>query len=923
MSVLRSVGRAASLVTAVLALGVIAACGGGGEDDARPAASADVKVMLGQALSADDVARLRVEVQGPGIPTALGMDLVRDGNTWNGTLHDIPAGADRFFTATAYDSASTVLYVGQAGPMAIQPGRVAAVVVLLQQANPPPPFENEAPIIDSLAVSTNEVEPGASVTFSAAAHDNNPGDTLTYAWSAPGGTFSAPAAASTTWTAPATEGVQRIQLEVRDSRNATATITVDLTVRHVGPSGRAAVTVRINTWPEVSAMMAAPSVLAVGRTTQLAASVGDPDGDSPFVFWVSTCEGTFDIVDSRTPTFTLSTEPLDARCVFTVYVSDVSGGFHSGHLTLQVGSGPQVNMQRVPVVDSVSQSAQQVDIGGLVTLGLTAHDPEGTALSVSWVASRGTVVATRGSGGSASADWVAPACFDGPAEVTAIITDASGAATDATFTVRPWFNSPCGEQTVLGHSSTYYVQADGSVVTRPTDLSSTTIIAWVPTAEGTYTLQGGLGLADGTFVIQDVESTPYLLQFGTTYYWTHSRTPDLSTVLAGRADLEPEPNGTLFNVDVAGLNPWDPNDDFQVSAFGAGLTYFGQECASPSLGPVVGSTVLTGSTRYDTSLFNCGNRIGRIDLARGDTVHVGQLVARPTAAGGLDLLREARRGFQISSGSPGGSVVSEGGAVTLTGTLAPQPTSSRSVEIHASEFEALVLAAHPRATLRNTLDLSVGAMPGFMRFGTYVGWFDLARGTSFTPGQQLITQELEFADPFPASWTRFASSFAAGSMSYSVPLAGGGNSLPASFRFTVYTHGPFAAGSALQLSPTVGPPRNPRLNGQAATEDGLQGVGESPLVTWEAPVLGAPTSYTVRLYRLSASSSTNATLRTQLGFFNTTGTQLRLPPGLLVAGRHYYLEVAADLRTGGDVSSPALDAPWSATASSFTGRFQP
>ncbi|WP_164011957.1 fibronectin type III domain-containing protein [Pyxidicoccus trucidator] len=919
MSVLRWFGRAASVVTAVLALGVFAACGG--DESTSRSASADIKVMLGQALSADDVARIRVEVQGPGISTALGMDLVRDGATWNGTLENIPVGADRVFTATAYDSASTALYWGQAGPMAIQADRVAAVFLLLQQANFPPPFENEAPIIDSLTVSTNEVEPGGSITLTAAAHDNNPGDTLTYAWSAPGGTFSAPAAASTSWTAPATEGVQRIQLEVRDSKNAAATITVDLTVRNVGLSGRAAVTVRVNTWPEVSAMMGAPSVLSVGRTTLLAASVSDPDGDTVGFFWASSCEGTFDDFDSRTPTFTLSAAPPDARCIFTVYASDTLGGYHVGNLTLQVGSGPQVNMQRVPVVDSVSQSAQRAFVGELVTLGLTAHDPEGTALSVSWVASQGILLATRGSGGSASADWLAPACFDSPAEVTAIITDASGAATDVTFTVLPWPGPSCGAQTVLGRSSTYFVQDDGSVVSRPTDLSVTLIIAWVPTAEGSYTEHYGQGLRDGTFVIHDVESTPYLLQFGSTYYWTHGRTPDLSSPLPGRADLEPEPDDTLFNLNLDGLNPWDSEDDLQVSAFGAGLSYFARECASPPLEPVVGSTVFTGSTGYDASLFNCGNRVGRIDLARGDTVHVAQLTTRPSTVGGLDVVREARRGFQISSGSPGGSVVSGGGAVTLTGTLAPQPTSSRTVQINASEFEALLLAAHPRATLRNTHDMSVGALPQFMRFGTYAGWFDLARGSLFTPGQPLVTQELEVSDPFPASWTRFASNVAAGSMSYSVPLAGGGNSVPASFRFTVYTHGPFQDGSAL-LSPQVGPPRNLRLNGQDATVDGLQGLGESPLVTWDAPVLGVPTSYMVRLYRLSV-SGTNGTLRSLMRSFITTDPQLRLPPGLLIPGRHYHLQVQANRRVGGDVSSPNLDAPWSSNAPAFTGRFQP
>ena len=57
-------------------------------------------------------------------------------------------------------------------------------------------------------------------------------------------------------------------------------------------------------------------------------------------------------------------------------------------------------------------------------------------------------------------------------------------------------------------------------------------------------------------------------------------------------------------------------------------------------------------------------------------------------------------------------------------------------------------------------DLSVGALPGFMELGTYSGWFDLARGTNSTPGQQFVAPALEVADPFPASWTRFAANIA-------------------------------------------------------------------------------------------------------------------------------------------------------------------
>ena len=153
--------QASSLAALLLAVSTLAACVDGTE--AELGARAELKVMLPQELSSANVAQVRVEVSGSGIPTPLLADLTPSGNTWSGTLNNIPAGPDRRFTATAFDASGTALYKGQSAATAIASGSTVSVAITLQPVTPQTPYENEAPIIDSLVVSANVVVPGGSV----------------------------------------------------------------------------------------------------------------------------------------------------------------------------------------------------------------------------------------------------------------------------------------------------------------------------------------------------------------------------------------------------------------------------------------------------------------------------------------------------------------------------------------------------------------------------------------------------------------------------------------------------------------------------------------------------------------------------------------------------------------------------------------
>ncbi len=911
MSPWNSNRRTVPLAVTVLALGFLAACSGNGNPNTPdPGARAEIKVMIPQNLSAADAARVRVEVRGPGIPTPVGMDLPLQGGSWQGTLVDIPAGLGRVFEAKAFDASSTLLYQGQTGPLTLSSGSTVSVAIMLQQVNPQPPFENVAPVIDSVVVSANQVTPSGTITLTATAHDDNPGDTITYAWTATAGTFSAPASAATSWVAPSTEGVQTLQLDVTDSKNTSARMSIDISVQRPGATGSAAVSVSFNTWPSVTAMTAVPSVLTLNVPSQIAAVVSDPDGDSLNFSWSSDCPGIFSQSWTATPSFTLFGPPFNGNlCTLSVSASDGRGGQHSGTLSLVVGPAPRANV--APQVDSTFKSSEQAGSSELVTMSLTAHDPESAALTFTWTMNQGAVLATRGTSTSSEVDWRAPACLEGPAVLTAAITDAAGATTYQQFSITPRAGSSCGGTAVTGVRNSHRVRADGGAIVVPMDLSSVTLGAWVPTPDGlSYNWRPGSGQASGTFLIPNVESTPYLLQLGSAYVWATSRTVDLSRADLGRPDAQLEPEATQLSLQLNGLSPWQANDDLQLHAANAGIGYFsGASCTSPSWTPPPPSDSLFLTFDYVSSLQNCGAPAARLDGGRGDVLYVTQLVSR--SAGGLDF-QEVRRSYQTTSLSGGG------GTLMLSGFMSQPPTTTRTVSYPASSFEALALAAHPSATLTTT-SVNLGTLPGYGQFGSFAGWPDLALANG-TAGQGDIVSSFTYGNPYPSAWPQFVTALSSARVPYSVVREDGSTSTPRSFSVYTYSQQP-VAGSTTSITPQVGPPRDMRINGAAATGE-LTSVGLAPLLSWTPPSVGTPNYYVVRLYELFA-TSTGGTSRLQVMSVTTAQAQVRLPPGVLVAGKTYYVQVSAVSQPSSDPNRPFINGPMYHFAMAVSGSFKP
>ncbi|WP_253908854.1 RCC1 domain-containing protein [Corallococcus exiguus] len=503
----------------VLALGlVLAACGG--QSMAVAEGSAQAVVTLPQALSASDVVRVELTVSGTGMTTRTDA-LVKTGGQWGGVLGQLPAGTGRTFSAQAFDASNVVRYAGQVTSVTIQASQTTAVTLLLQEVNAPPPFDNAAPRILSLAASPGTVAPGGQVTLQATADDPNSGDTLTYAWTAPSGNFSAPSSLTTSWTAPASAGQVVLTLTVTDSKSASASLSVTITVST--GNGSAAVNVSFNTWPQVSGVTATPSSVAVGQSTQLTASASDADGDSLSYEWTASCAGTWANATSATASFTPSAQPSGGTCTLSVTARDGRGGMGLGSLTIYVSTSPTTGQFPPEIVETFQSIASVPAQGGTVVFRARARDPQGSALSFTWATSTGSLGTATDTATTSEALWTAPSCVPAgnPPTVTTTVTNALGLSVSFVFSLQDGSTCAASSEARLtpGALHTLALKQDG------------TVWAWGynvygQIGDGTTTNRSTpvqvAGLTSVTALASGAYHTLALKQDGTVWAWGHN-----------------------------------------------------------------------------------------------------------------------------------------------------------------------------------------------------------------------------------------------------------------------------------------------------------------------------------------------------------------------------------------------------------------
>jgi len=494
-----------------LTVGLCAVLVGCSPEPAFVTGSAQMVAVVPSAAQAQSIAQVTVTVTGPDMAPVSGA-LVKGSGGWSALLSPLPAGSQRTFTAQAFDALNIMRFEGQVTGVTITGGQTVAVTLTLQEVTSPPDFNNNTPRITSLVASTNTVAPGGTVTLEASALDPDSGDTLTYAWTAQSGTFSAPASSSTTWTAPSTEGLVTLSVTVSDPHGATASLGVTLGVSTEGLGGGAAVTALLNTWPQVARVTAMPSSVEVGGSTEVTATVADADGDALTYQWSSGCEGVWTDASSPTARFTPTVQPPATggdcgRCPLTVTVSDGRGGNSSG--TLRICVEPPGSARFRPEFIGRSPASPTVPASPTLTLRVTARDAQDSPLSFSWTAGTGTLDAPASDATSSEVVWRAPSCMFPGAEpvVTVQVTNGLGLSASTRFELtgledcgtRGWLNPPPMRTRRQLHSMT--VLPDGRVLVAggynrdtPSMNSMTLAELWDPNT-GLWTPTGSMNVA--------------------------------------------------------------------------------------------------------------------------------------------------------------------------------------------------------------------------------------------------------------------------------------------------------------------------------------------------------------------------------------------------------------------------------------------
>ncbi len=393
----------------------------------------------------------------------------------------------------------------------------------------------------------------------------------------------------------------------------------------------------------------------------------------------------------------------------------------------------------------------------------------------------------------------------------------------------------------------------------------------------------------GTARFEGLPEGPYALGIAGYNLITNEPKVDLGQVSLGRASSSLTDGGTVVQLDVTGLTPWQPlSDVLQVTSGNAGYvavnaqSYIGDQ-------PDAGVT----DARFELDWLRACNtlRSGLAPLAdadAGDVVTVTQLRSERVADAGMLELRTLVRAASLTTLS-----VVDHALTPAAVALAPAATLEHvDLDYRQSAFDALKSQVHPLATAASS-SVIVTAVPHTASFGAYTAAPDLA---VLRPQQTSADVRLQFdtGNPFPAAWPRYVTARYLVQVDYAFPDGGSRTLLTGLSSQTL-----MADVQGRPLEPRVSPPKAVKVDGA----DGLvrAQISRRPVISWEPPDKGAPTSYGVTVFRFSRIGSGPVITLSEEAFYETTELRLEVPFGEVDPGGEYAFGVTAFDAPGTDV----------------------
>ncbi|MCA3012785.1 MAG: hypothetical protein INH41_10355 [Myxococcaceae bacterium] len=386
---------------------------------------------------------------------------------------------------------------------------------------------------------------------------------------------------------------------------------------------------------------------------------------------------------------------------------------------------------------------------------------------------------------------------------------------------------------------------------------------------GAFDFVRGRGNADGTFVVREVPAGEVTLQLARRYFVTTSRRLNFDSFVGGRLDATRATAESLMRFTLRGLEPIGPTN-------ATGFFFTQQTGQVSNLENVATPATPAGSTSLESDLdwarVTEALDYGLPDGTRGDRGWALQLGRTDFDGGSLSALR------RVAPFPP--LTLANGGSVDAIADLTAPATQPLTLSADTSAFQALRASfGRDVGTASFSAEVTTSPAPAPHRVAGQ-GAFTLASffvsETSALPPLPLPTSA------FPTTWGRTVT------LSYGRAqqraLTDGGT--PAGF-FGGVTVADDVAAFTGPVTPRLGPVRGAQLGGRSFLDD-LSGVTTTPTISWMAPALGTVSTYRLSVNRLAAGGTV-----AELWRLYTNNPAVTLPPGILVAGEAYVLELEA------------------------------
>ncbi|WP_224365229.1 hypothetical protein [Hyalangium versicolor] len=298
----------------------------------------------------------------------------------------------------------------------------------------------------------------------------------------------------------------------------------------------------------------------------------------------------------------------------------------------------------------------------------------------------------------------------------------------------------------------------------------------------------------------------------------------------------------------------------------------------------------TSLVTTDAQYWSDYGKVPRFDPARGDSAWVVQTVERDAGVEGdggtPSLYTSLTRAADLNP------FAFDGGTLSVQAALQPAPQQTVRFDWRRDEFNALRIASA-------SSPFTSGQVEVYPALKTAQdGWIDyspspmLSYSAQPRDAQTPRVKELAYGNPYPATWdaiAMFTSTYA-----FDVTNPDGSRTYRASESFA--STEAVSDLATTPVRPRISLPRNFKVDGIAATTPQLLGSA-TPLVTWDPPELGTPTSYTLAIYSLEPS---NDFLRPVTRFYlGPDDRSVSVPPGILTPGKDYHLQLTAQTSPGG------------------------